>query len=264
MLKLDIGQQHKFIPDGIAVTVKCIRHHNDFALLDLAPEAGEDAVSNNGKYKISMSDAVLRVKKVELSSAEYLRLINEIRLAPFRIPIRRADVTSQSIPSGLLSKKIERLYEGQMPSLMFVTFVKGTGHNGDQRANPFLFETFNLSEIQCYYNGSAIPSVPYRPDYTNKSYVRSYLALHDAIGSYRMEHAPGINYKEFSNGNAIYAFNITPVTTCDFINPAQNGNISLEMKWKTALPTPINIIIYAEYDSVIYINESRQVTTDYQ
>ena len=263
-LKLDIAQQHKLIPDGVAVTLRCIRHNSEFPLLDLAPEAAAGAPSNYGKYRVDISNAVLRVRKVELSPPEHLRLIKEIRTAPFKIPIRRADVTSQSIPADLQSKKIERLYEGQMPRLLFVTFVKGSAYSGGQKENPFLFNTFDLKEIQCYCNGAAIPSTPYQPDFANGNYVETYLGMQQAIGSYRMEHGPDISYGDFSKGNAIYAFNITPITNCEFVNPIQNGNISIEMKWASALKAPINIIIYAEYDSVIYINESRQVSTDYQ
>ena len=145
-----------------------------------------------------------------------------------------------------------------------MTFVDGKAYNGDIRKNPYYFQTFNLKEIQCYCNGTAIPSTPYQLDFVNGNYVQPYLALHEAIGSYRMEHSPAVSYEAFSQGNAIYAFTITPVTNCQFVNPIQNGNISIEMKWEKALSNPINIIIYAEYDSLIYINESRQITTDYQ
>ena len=64
--------------------------------------------------------------------------------------------------------------------------------------------------------------------------------------------------KDFAGGNALFAFNVVPR------RGAVSGNVSLEVKFAKPLPSAVNCIIMTETEGVVYINESRAVTTDYQ
>ena len=264
--KIDIAQQHRLLPDGMNITLKFIRAENGFTLLDLppAPTGTATADSNTGSYKIIIQEATFRVKKVVLSSDEQLRLIKEMRIRPFEIPFRRGDVTAHSIAPGVFNKTIERVFEGQLPRKIIMGLVRGDAYNGDINKSPFLFQDFNVTELQCYCNGVSVENKPYKPDFKHSNYSREYLALCDSIGSWRLDHSPGISYEDYGKGCTFYSFNVAPDTNCQFTNVSNSGNISFEIKFLEALDHSVCVIIYAEFDSVIYINESRQVSSDFQ
>ena len=43
----------------------------------------------------------------------------------------------------------------------------------------------------------------------------------------------------------------------------RNGNLRLELKFKTALPVTINVIVYGLFDASLEITKLRNVQTDY-
>lgn len=43
----------------------------------------------------------------------------------------------------------------------------------------------------------------------------------------------------------------------------KSGSLRLEFKFKAALPEPVHVIAYAELDSLLEIERSRQILTDF-
>lgn len=272
-LKIDLCTQTKLLPAGVNLQLKCVQNDVNYILLDaIGPrpagaETDDAVVAYNqkiGSYKIKILSPVFRVKKVVPTADEQLRLIKEIRVKPFEIPIRRIDVTNQAIAPGLLNKTLEQTFPGRLPKLLIVGFVRSDAYNGHILKSPFLFETFSMERVQCYVNGKSVAARPYEPDFENKNYVHSYLGLCDAIGGWRQNYWPSVSYTDFANGCCFYAFRLEPETSCDYINPPRTGNVSVEIKFKQAHGFSINAVLFAEFDSTIYINETGQVTTDYQ
>ena len=269
VLKCDLFQQHKLIPSQVSMRIRCVRSNSNFVILDR--HTANDAVTdttNKGTYKVVIESAVFRAKKVQLTKTEELMQIQDFRIAPFQIPIRRSDVTVQTIGPGVRNFTIERLHEGQLPRLVIIGLVNSQAYNSDQTLNPYMFSSYNVNSIQLFVNGVATPTRPFTPDFTNKNYVDSYLSLLNAVGGWRTDHTPGsLSYADYGGGSCLYAFNITPDTNsnCSFVNALRTGNLSCEIKFSAAVPKhALNAIIYSEFDNNIYINESRQVTTDYQ
>ena len=86
----------------------------------------------------------------------------------------------------------------------------------------------------------------------------------ETIGAWRQDSWPSISYTDYANGYTLYGFRIEPESNCDYANPPMTGNISIEVKFKTSHDFSINAVMFAEFQSSIFINETRQVTTDYQ
>ena len=269
-LKCDLFQQHKLIPSQVNVKIRCVRSDNNFALLDLCTKAKGEAPSNQGIYKIIIDSAVFRARRVQITQQEEFRLIKELQVEPYRIPVRRTDVTVQTVAPGVRNVTIERVHDGQLPRLLLVALVDSTAYNGSINKNPYLFGQYNVESMAIYVNGVMHPTRPFQPDFKNGMYTDTYIALCNVIGSWRNNHIPGgLSYNSFRGGAAIYPFSIAPETNtsnCDFINPYQTGNVSLEIKFNDAVPDHgLNVILYSEFDgNNIFIGETRQVTTDYQ
>ena len=74
-----------------------------------------------------------------------------------------------------------------------------------------------------------------------------------------------IQRNDFRAGYALYAFDLTadPVEEGHF-NFLKHDNVRLDLKFGTALANTINVIAYAEFESVLEIDRSRNVIIDYK
>ena len=57
---------------------------------------------------------------------------------------------------------IEDIWQGEVPSKLFVALVKSQAYNGDNHWNPFHFEHFDVSDIGFFVNGEATPRPAYK------------------------------------------------------------------------------------------------------
>ena len=72
-----------------------------------------------------------------------------------------------------------------------------------------------------------------------------------------------ISLEEYSKGFTLFAFDLTPdLDEGSHFHLVKQGNLRLELHFKTGLPQTINVIVYAEFD-VIEIDKARNVLFDY-
>ena len=72
-----------------------------------------------------------------------------------------------------------------------------------------------------------------------------------------------ITRDDYEKGYAMLAFDLSPdleVNGCYHL--IKKGNIRLELKFETGLTTPVNVVVYSEFDSSIKIDKNRQVMMD--
>ena len=74
-----------------------------------------------------------------------------------------------------------------------------------------------------------------------------------------------IRREDFRAEFALYAFDLTAdLAEEGHFNLMKHGNVSLDLKFGTALPNTINVIAYAEFESVLETDKSRNIIIDYK
>ena len=74
-----------------------------------------------------------------------------------------------------------------------------------------------------------------------------------------------IKREDFPGGYALYVFDLTSdLAEEGHFNLMKHRNVRLDLKFGTALPNTINVIAYAEFESVLEIDKSRNVIVDYK
>ena len=69
---------------------------------------------------------------------------------------------------------------------------------------------------------------------------------------------------KYNNGFTLFAFDLTPdLDKGGYFHLVKQGNLRLELHFKTALTAIINVVVYAEFDNVIKIDKARNVLFDY-
>ena len=73
-----------------------------------------------------------------------------------------------------------------------------------------------------------------------------------------------INREDYEAGYSLFAFDLSSDLSCgSHFNLVKRSNMRLELKFAEALTTTVNVIVYSEFESILEIDESRNILFDY-
>ena len=213
--------------------------------------------------KVNVSDVTLYVHKAKLSPTIVDAHRRALTIAPAKYPITRIEVKQHPIPKGLLDVWLDNLVYGQLPRRMFLVLVDNEAFNGSFKKDPFNFQHFNVSHLSCYLDGTQYPAIAYQPDFKNKSCIREYIGLYQALNQSGTDSHIVMSREDFLS-HPIFGFNFAPDLSdgCGMIghvNPIRKGILRLQLRFKEVLPQAINVIAYCEFDNIIEMHSDGTV-----
>ena len=105
-----------------------------------------------------------------------------------------------------------------------------------------------------------------QPNFDDNLFVEAYQSMFLGSGVYHSDKGNCITRETFKNGYCLFVFDLTldlSVNSDSHLNLVKHGSIRIDVRFKTALEHNINCIIYAEFNSIIEIDSTRQVITDF-
>ena len=116
-----------------------------------------------------------------------------------------------------------------------------------------------------YRDGVQIPSKPLQPDFTKDRFIRSYLRLFTQTGQYYRDTGNTISREQYKDGCALFAFNLMPQMDSSKVGfeLIKHGNIRIEIHFATATACTLTVIVFAENDNLLEIDQDRNVAFDY-
>ena len=257
----DIFTQEKFILNGVDIRLRFVRSKNTFALLAVPPP-GDDKVTH--QYRIKINHMSLFVRKAKLNPAIAIAHGKALQNATAKYPIKRVVTKVFSAPQGNMNVVQENLFLNQRPNRLVIGLVSSKAFNGDFSLSPFEFRHFDVNSLALFLDGQQIPAKPFTPDFTNKSYARSYMSLFTGTGTAWKDQGNMISYDDYPAGFAIWVIDLTPsLLDADVTELTRPGNLRLELGFGKPLPEPVHIVVLGELDGMIEVDRSRQVLTDY-
>lgn len=253
-LHFDLGNQPKLLINGVNVRIKLERHKNPFCLM-----------SASDGFKISVQSASLFIRKVNVAPSVILAQEKALERGVANLPIRRIEVKCFALSAGLQSSTIANAFIGQLPSKLIIGFISNDSFNGKHNKNPFNFQHYDLNYLCILEGARMIPSKPFQPDFTKNIYARSYLSLFTDLNRYHNAQNININYTEFASGYTLFTVDMTPdlASNAAHVSVTRNGNLAIDMKFATALPETVSLLVYAEYRNSVQIDKARSIYTDY-
>jgi hypothetical protein len=203
------------------------------------------------QFKVVVTEASLLVRKVKISPSVYLAHAKTLESGTAKYPIRSVICKSFTIPAGYLDVSHEKLFSGQLPTRLIVGLVDNRAYNSDRERNPFNFRYFSLTEIGIYLDGQLYGLQPLKLDFATGRYVAAYAGLFGGTNINRDE-GNGISRTDFSNGYALYAYDLTPdLGEDDHVNLTRQGTVRLNLKFGAALAQTVTVVAYAEFENLI-------------
>jgi hypothetical protein len=234
--------------------IKVIRSQDAFCLMATGAQ----------QFKVVVTEASLLVRKDKISPSMYLAHAKTLESGTAKYPIRRVICKSFTIPAGYLDVSHEKLFWGQLPTRLIVGLVDNRAYNGDRERNPFNFRHFSLTEIDIYLDGQLYGLKPLKLDFAAGRYVVAYAGLFGGTNKINRDEGNGISRTDFSNGYALYAYDLTPdLGEDDHVNLTRQGTVRLNLKFSAALAQTVTVVAYEEFENLIEIDRHRKVVFDF-
>ena len=243
-LHMDLCQQSRYILNGVDIGLRLWHARDSFRLM-----------SEIGECEVKITDAVLKVCKVEISPA-LLNTHNNVmkHTMTAKYPYERTEMKSFSIMPGLLSFDSEDLFQGEVPNKIICGIVTSSAFNGHYQKNAFNFQHAYISEI-----GITVDDVPV----PQKS-------LHTKFGNHNMaaeafrtlfEDNPDLNITrdEYEHGYTLFSFTLRKGSH-EYMNTLQKGNCSIHMKFDKVTKENMTLIIMARFPHVLEIDNDCKVS----
>ena len=254
-LHVDMFLQDKFLINGVDVKIRLVRSKPAFALM--AGGAAPD-------YKITITNATLFVKKATLNPTVQLAHIKALEKSTVKYPLRPVSMKVYSIPAGARSHTHENLFLNTLPKRLVLCCIDNDAYNGAYDKNPFHAKNNAIGFHSVYVDGRQIPSKPFQPNFEDNLFVRCYTSLFTSTGKIWQDEGNGLTRDDYRDGYTFFCFDLTP-DQCDgpCFNLVQKGNLRIEFHFRAALLTTVNVVAYAEFESVLEIDKNRNVIYDY-
>ena len=251
----DLFFQDRYLLNDIGLNVRLVRSKDVFCFMGPA----------DSMYKVRIHDCKLMVRKIRLSPSVFIAHAKALEKGNAKYPIRRVVCKTFTIPRGNLNVSQESLFSGQLPTRIVIGCVDNEAFNGAPNRNPFNFKHFNLRQLKIYLDGQQQTLRPLDINFTTHNWIAAYSTLFSGTGKLQKDEGNDITRADFAEGYAIYAFDLTPdLAESDHFNLARQGNVRLDLTFAEALANTVNVIAYAEFESIIEIDKNRNVIFDYK
>jgi len=230
------------------------------------PCIGKEGWSTNDTHPLfKILDMSIFVRKVKISPNILNAHAQALRISKAIYPVKRPYIKPISISSGQSSFNIDNAILGQIPNKIIIGFVTDKAYSGSNTHDPLRFQNFQLTYLALNLNGDMLPKLPYQPDFEHDNYIREYHDLLLNLSYNSLDSPPPIDFKNYKTGRCLYAWNLNSDFSfnTDYINLPKSGYINIDLKFKENLTEPIKLILYAQFDNTIEIDENRNVSVDY-
>lgn len=251
----DVFRQHKYLIPSCNLRIKLFRNDPQFSLLKTTTDDAE-------QYRVDIIKCELLLRKVRVAPGVVANHNAQLTKGKtIKHSINKVETQIFSITQGRQSERINLILNRQEPKRIILGFVEHTAKNGSYIQSPFAFKHFNLSSIGLNVNGHPIPNKPLRVDYENGEYIQAYMHFMTAVGKAFGDEGNCITRKQYANGFALYAFDLTG-DLCEGtdVHLIKNSTTTLEVTFKEPLNSTLSLFAYTEGDDLIEINNSRVVT----
>ena len=250
----DIFHQERLLLNGIPLKITLHRNKAGFMLL-----TNVDAL-----FKFLITEAVLCVRKVQLTQHKFIEIQKNLERVPALFPINRIDVRTHSVAAGLSSLIWDNIYQGQLPNRIFVGMVDNDSFTGSFKKSPFNFKHYNVNKVGCFVNGETLPGQPLNLNFDRNHYLEGYRSLFTTAGKINRDEGIDIARREYKTGYTLFGFDISP-STCNggHQEAVKRGTLRLQLEFQKALPNTITVILYADFDNTISIDKFRNIIKDF-
>ena len=214
-------------------------------------------------------DITFHLCRLSLNPDVYASLEGErkLRKQVVKYPVVRDQIRTFAFNGATTVWQQDNLFLGKVPQRMIVGILDSMAFNGTKEKYPFSFQSKGVTSVRQFIEGEEYPyiTLEFAGNNTLKD-LEGYRRFLDAAGSVSKHREFMVKPDDWGHNKncTLFMWNNVPSGDADGpkLNPKQTGNVRLEIKFRAALNANITILVWGEFESVIYIDHLGAVTYD--
>ena len=249
-LFIDFFACERFLIPGVTIKLKFLKSEDRFCLL-----------SATDTWKVNIKALSIQTRKLTIHEDIVAKHKDMILKEPAIYPIDQSKIKTFVLTQGISSQTVSSVFRGKLPRFAIIGLVESASYNGAFNKNPFKFTHFNLSYLAFNVNGTPYPSRVFQPDFANGNFMREYRHFMDHIGISHENETNYITPESYAANTCFFPFDLSPDLCNGYHNHVDNsGFVNIELQFREALTTNVNLVVYATYSEEILIDHQGQVT----
>jgi hypothetical protein len=217
------------------------------------------------------SPVYFKLESAKLKVFKY-RPINNILTAqasvmlktPAKYVINKVEAKVLNMSSGYMAVNFDNVFLGNIPTRVIMFMVDVGAYEGDYVKNPFEFKHNGLNYLVLYKNGAPCPAQPYQPDFTNDKFLDCWDDMQQCLELWNSNKTNGITLEKYKGGFTFFAWDLSPekAGSASNFSVLQQGTLNIEVKFREALTTNVNLFVYGETKQLVEIDFQGNVAVD--
>ena len=263
-LHSELFHQDRYLLNGVEVKVKLTCGKPGFFLMSNEKKSDGSTVDNDA-FKISITEAKMYVPYVHLQEKAAEDIEKQLEKNPAVYPIQRIVTKTISIDANTEEHHLENISKGQLPTKMIVGLVSTKAKQQDLTQSPFFFGAYNVKKMEVNVDGMPYSKRALTPDTTNAAYAKTYMNIFESLNYIKEgENTPVISTAAFTQGFALYPFNLNPGCPSDPGTFKKTGNVSLFLEFdETVITSDLQLLVMCIYDKTVRIDKDKNFTKDW-
>ena len=182
-------------------------------------------------------------------------------------PMHRGEIEVVSVPQYQQTVTKDNMFMTRLPKKLIIAMVPNDVFNGKVSTDPYTFKHYKIKTLEVTVDGENMCGTPLSLDFENRKYMRAYDGLFHAFNKSYNDTGTDISYEDFKNKYPLFCFDLTADgcgNSGDHFELMKQGNLRLKLHFDDPLAETITVIAYGEFESVLEINQNREVVLDYK
>ena len=247
----DVFQMPRYLLNEVDVHVKLFQNKNSFRLMSSVPSK---------KYKVVISEVMLKAAMIGIHADILKSHAHALEDTPALYPFLKTEVKTFAVGKGQYNVNLDDIFQGKIPNRLILGMVSSDAYAGDLTKNPFNFKHYNFDFMCLYANGQSVPSKALQHKFASDNYVEAFQTLFTGMELDGKDAGLQCNRVDYAKGYTLVVFDLSSEVTDAAIQAVRKqGNLQLEIRFASALPEAINVILYASFPGEIKIDQARSI-----
>ena len=249
----DLMQMDRYLLNGCELRLKLHQSSDSFRLM----------TKKGTNYKVILQDVIFKACMVTVSPEVIMAHAATLQKTPALYPYIRTELKAFAVPKGSYQAAIDDVFLGSIPNRVVISMVSGAAYSGSYNLNPFNFHHYLCNFLSVSIDGQSVPGKPITPKFgkeKGQNYITAYQSLFAGLRKEDLDEGIYTNRLDYGQGYTIYVFDLgAHMDELNFQPALKRGNLKLEARFEKPLDETINILVYANFPSLLRIDQTRNV-----
>ena len=224
----------------------------------------------NTAYKCVITECSLKLRKNAITDDFRSAIQSSLAVEPWKYHTQQAMIKIENIPTGSTQFSRSDIFAHRVPSKIILELIRNTAYAGTRNESALYSDPNNIRSVSIQKDGVNYPNLrEIRIDIESQNEPRvleCYQTLTDVSDrGFQTENALCLKPEHLGQGRWAWGCDLTKFRNRDgsMVRNVDLGNCSLRMTFSQGTQHPLEVVVYALFDTTLTIDNKRDVFQSY-